>query len=62
LTTADPEALLKYPLFTADVFDAVYRFDAFDPKRRKLAFETFAIITTTNGAKQFLTSKECWYT
>jgi hypothetical protein len=59
LSTADPNSLTKFPLFTADVFDAVNRFDAFDPVRRKLAFETFAIITTTSGAKQFLASEQC---
>jgi hypothetical protein len=46
-------------VFAADVFDAVYRFDSLDIIRRKLAFETLAIVTTTSGAKEFLATHDC---
>ncbi|KAL7080253.1 hypothetical protein ACQ4LE_000970 [Meloidogyne hapla] len=61
LSTTDSNALEKFPIFTSDVFDAIYHFDSLDPLRRKLAFETFAIVTKTIGAKRFLSSENCPY-
>uniref|UniRef100_A0A915LU14 26S proteasome non-ATPase regulatory subunit 5 n=1 Tax=Meloidogyne javanica TaxID=6303 RepID=A0A915LU14_MELJA len=59
LSTTDSNALEKFPIFTSDVFDAIYHFDSLDPLRRKLAFETFAVVTKTIGAKRFLSSENC---
>uniref|UniRef100_A0A914HAH9 26S proteasome non-ATPase regulatory subunit 5 n=1 Tax=Globodera rostochiensis TaxID=31243 RepID=A0A914HAH9_GLORO len=56
--TADADSLTKFPEFTADVFDSVYRFDAFDVTRRQLAFETLAVISSSSGAKQILSQNE----
>uniref|UniRef100_A0A183CA21 26S proteasome non-ATPase regulatory subunit 5 n=1 Tax=Globodera pallida TaxID=36090 RepID=A0A183CA21_GLOPA len=56
--TADADSLTKFPEFTADVFDSVYRFDAFDVTRRQLAFETLAVIGSSSGAKQILSQNE----
>ncbi|KAL3115728.1 hypothetical protein niasHT_017860 [Heterodera trifolii] len=61
LCTTDANALTKFPKFTADVFDAVFRFDAFDVTRRQLAFETLAVISSTSGAKQILSQNETLY-
>uniref|UniRef100_A0A914H3P3 26S proteasome non-ATPase regulatory subunit 5 n=1 Tax=Globodera rostochiensis TaxID=31243 RepID=A0A914H3P3_GLORO len=58
LFTADADSLTKFPEFTADVFDSVYRFDAFDVTRRQLAFETLAVICSSSGAKQILSQNE----
>uniref|UniRef100_A0A914H4B5 Uncharacterized protein n=1 Tax=Globodera rostochiensis TaxID=31243 RepID=A0A914H4B5_GLORO len=58
LSSADTDSLTKFPEFTADVFDSVYRFDAFDVTRRQLAFETLAVIGSSSEAKQILSQNE----
>ncbi|KAF7636148.1 hypothetical protein Mgra_00004407 [Meloidogyne graminicola] len=61
LSTTDSNSLEKFPVFTADVFDAIYHFDLLDPLRCKLTFETFAVMTKTIGAKKYLSNENCLF-
>jgi len=62
LASVAPDSLRAFPNFTGEVFNMVLHFDLLDAPRRLLAFDSLAVISTTSGAKTYLSSGESPHT
>ena len=56
LSITDASCLDQYPNFLRSLLDLVYQYDRLDASLRLLAFDTFAVVASTNDAKRYLDS------
>uniref|UniRef100_A0A914ZVV4 26S proteasome non-ATPase regulatory subunit 5 n=1 Tax=Parascaris univalens TaxID=6257 RepID=A0A914ZVV4_PARUN len=56
LSVTEVHCLRRYPIFLHSLFDIVHHFDILDASQRLLAFDTLAVLASTDDAKIFLQS------
>uniref|UniRef100_A0A9J2PHJ7 26S proteasome non-ATPase regulatory subunit 5 n=1 Tax=Ascaris lumbricoides TaxID=6252 RepID=A0A9J2PHJ7_ASCLU len=54
LSVTEVQCLGRYPIFLHSLFDIVHHFDILDASQRLLAFDTLAVLASTDDAKIFL--------
>ena len=56
LSITDAQCLRRYPNFLRNLLDLVYQYDRLDASLRLLAFDTLAVVASTEDAKRYLSS------